>query len=292
MPSWSAVEHAIEDSLGMPFRVTASRPISGGCINEAWWVSDGAFAYFVKRNAAARQDMLQAEYDGLMEIAQSETIRVPLPVAVGADAASSFLVTEFLPMGGRVNPQSLAQALARMHRHTQGQFGWWRDNTIGLTAQRNDLHTHWPEFFADCRLGGQLRLAQANNAPSRLIDRGFELAESLAALFRSYRPLASLLHGDLWSGNYACLQDGTAVIFDPAVYYGDHETDLAMMELFGHPGDAFFAEYADHFPIDEGYPVRRTLYNAYHIVNHYNLFGGAYATQAERLIDRVLSEIR
>ena len=104
--------------------------------------------------------------------------------------------------------------------------------------------------------------------------------------------MASLLHGDLWSGNYGADSDGNPVVYDPACYYGDHEADLAMMELFGSPGARFFAAYREHFPIDDGYPLRRDLYNLYHLLNHANLFGGGYARQSQRLIERLLAQIR
>ena len=124
-----------------------------------------------------------------------------------------------------------------------------------------------------------------------LIDSGYELAAKLDLFFTRYQPLASLLHGDLWGGNQGADRDGNPVIYDPACYYGDHEADLAMMELFGSPGARFFAVYHEHFVIDSGYPQRRELYNLYHLLNHANLFGGGYPAQAARSIARLLSEI-
>jgi fructosamine-3-kinase len=100
-----------------------------------------------------------------------------------------------------------------------------------------------------------------------------------------------LLHGDLWSGNQGADSSGNPVIYDPACYYGDHEVDLAMMELFGSPGERFFAVYRERFPIDADYPLRRDLYNLYHLLNHANLFGGAYAAQSLRVIDRLLAQL-
>jgi len=110
-------------------------------------------------------------------------------------------------------------------------------------------------------------------------------------LFGGYRPVASLLHGDLWSGNYAYTHEGEPVIFDPAVYYGDREADIAMTELFGGFGREFYTAYREVYPLDEGYAVRKTLYNLYHILNHLNLFGGGYLTQAQGMVDRLLSEL-
>jgi len=139
------------------------------------------------------------------------------------------------------------------------------------------------------RLGFQLELATRNGLNADLIDAGYRLAEDLTKFFASYHPRPSLLHGDLWSGNQGADVEGNPVIYDPACYFGDHEADLAMMELFGHPGEGFFASYNEHFPIDPGYAQRRELYNLYHILNHANLFGGGYARQAQRMIEGLLA---
>ncbi len=125
-----------------------------------------------------------------------------------------------------------------------------------------------------------------------LASRGARLAERLSDFFSDYRPVASLLHGDLWAGNYGVLKSGEPVIFDPAVYYGDREADVAMTELFGGFGPQFYAAYHDTWPLDPGYAVRKDLYNLYHILNHANLFSGSYVAQATQLIDRLLGEVR
>jgi fructosamine-3-kinase len=111
-------------------------------------------------------------------------------------------------------------------------------------------------------------------------------------LFADYQPMPSLLHGDLWSGNYAVTQAGEPIIFDPAVYYGDREADLAMTELFGGFSQRFYAAYNETWPLDSGYQLRKTFYNLYHILNHFNMFGGGYARQAERMIEQLLSDLR
>lgn len=147
-------------------------------------------------------------------------------------------------------------------------------------------------FWQEQRLGFQLDLARRNGAGSALYERGQQLKEQVADFFTDYQPVASVLHGDLWSGNYAFTRDGEAVIFDPAVYFGDREADLAMTELFGGFSRSFYSGYDATWPIDPGYAIRKTFYNLYHILNHYNLFGGGYASQAQRMIDQLLSEVR
>ncbi|MFV2061542.1 MAG: fructosamine kinase family protein, partial [Gammaproteobacteria bacterium] len=141
------------------------------------------------------------------------------------------------------------------------------------------------------RLGFQLELAGQNSYRGSLQKKGDKLMEKMSGLFPDGNPDASLLHGDLWSGNMAVLDTAMPVIFDPAIYYGDRETDIAMTELFGGFSENFYRAYNEHFPLDSGYSIRKTFYNIYHILNHLNLFGGGYGQQAESMIDKVLSEL-
>ena len=179
-----------------------------------------------------------------------------------------------------------------MHRHTQDRFGWHRDNTIGSTPQPNEKNSDWVVFWQQQRLGFQLELAAQNGIADSLREQGQRLIEVLPSFFSNYRPAPSLLHGDLWSGNYAMDTAGHPVIYDPAVYYGDREADLAMTELFGSLPQQFYSAYEEAWPIDAGYSVRKTLYNLYHILNHFNLFGGGYSSQAGHMIKSLLSETR
>ena len=179
-----------------------------------------------------------------------------------------------------------------MHRITTDRFGWWRDNTIGSTTQVNTQEDNWLDFWRDHRLGFQLDLAERNGGGKRLRDSGEALMDSLPALLQGQPVEASLLHGDLWSGNYFYTTGGQPAIFDPAVYYGDREADIAMTELFGGFGRDFYAAYRNAWPLDDGYSMRKTLYNLYHVLNHFNLFGGGYLSQAGTMIDQLLSEVR
>jgi len=182
--------------------------------------------------------------------------------------------------------------LAQLHRISVPQFGWTRENWIGTTPQANAWTDGWVDFWREQRLGLQLRLAADNGYGGALQRDGEILLENLPAFFADYHPVPSLLHGDLWGGNHAYLRDGTPVIFDPAVYFGDRECDLAMSELFGGFAPAFHAAYREAWPLDAGYSARKTLYNLYHILNHANLFGGGYAAQAARMTAQLLAHIR
>ncbi len=266
--------------------------VNGGCINDAWKFSgeDGR-CFFVKTNSSGSEGMFAAEAAGLQEIIHSGSVIAPAPVCFGVAGSKAFLVLEYLAFGAGDAWQRLGYELARMHRHTRTDYGWSKDNTIGSTPQINTPGSDWPEFWRKYRLGYQLQLARKNGYCGSLQQKGEQLLRLFPALFSAYTPPASLLHGDLWSGNQAVTPDGRPVIFDPAVYFGDREADIAMTELFGGFPSRFYAAYNEAWPLDEGYSVRRNLYNLYHILNHLNLFGGGYLHQAEQMMAQLLSEL-
>lgn len=293
MPDWTQIAGHISACIRENFVPRQADSLSGGCINEAWCLFDDKCRFFVKLNSQNRQTvMFAAEFAGLLALYESGAIRVPKPLCYGATADACYLVTEYLPLAsGHANPRILGRQLAALHRHTAATYGWERDNTLGATPQPNTQDKDWSAFWRERRLGYQLQLAASNGYGGALQTRGERLLSELDK-FLPHRPPASLLHGDLWSGNVSGLADGTPVIFDPAVYYGDRETDLAMTELFGGFGRDFYAAYREEWPLDEGYALRKDLYNLYHILNHLNLFGGGYQRQSQDLIDRLLAEVR
>jgi fructosamine-3-kinase len=284
------VASSISTAIGQKFSIDSLNSITGGCINATYVVNDGNRYFFIKMNSAGSLFMFEAEYQALLELANSNTIHVPHPVNTGLYEKHSWLVMEYLPLHNNGNHHKLGEQLAAMHRVTRASFGWDRDNTIGSTPQTNTPGDDWLDFFRDRRLQYQLRLAAAKGHTGSLQKAGAALLDCLDDFFIGYKPVPSLLHGDLWSGNYAFLENNDPVIFDPATYYGDRETDIAMTELFGGFTTEFRASYEACWPLDSGYETRKLLYNCYHILNHLNLFGGGYAAQAENLILRLLSE--
>jgi fructosamine-3-kinase len=293
--TWAGVAAGIARATGAMFEPARHETVAGGCIN-ATAVLTGADGrrYFVKLNDAMREEMFRAETEGLAELARAAAVRVPQPICVGTTDRQAFFVLEFLALGPATNraAERLGEGLARQHRVTRAQFGWHRNNTIGATPQINTPHDDWVEFYRRERLGYQLALAAQHGHGGQLEALGEQLLGRLPAFFSAYRPVASLLHGDLWSGNHAATSDDEPVIFDPAVYYGDREADLAMTELFGGFSESFYRAYRAAWPLDPGYTVRRHLYNLYHVLNHLNLFGGGYAGQAERMMRALLAEVR
>jgi fructosamine-3-kinase len=254
-----------------------------------WSLSLAPARFFVKVAARRHAAMLSAEAEALRAIAATQAIRVPAVIASGETTDAAFLVLEWLDIvdGGR--GAGLGHALAALHATTDPRFGWHRDNTIGPTPQSNAWSEDWATFFRDRRLAPQLALAAQNGFGGSLQRHGQRLLVTVPALLAGHRPKPSLLHGDLWSGNAGRLEDGTPVVFDPASYFGDREADLAMTELFGGFGATFHAAYVEAAPLPAGYPVRRTLYNLYHVLNHLNLFGASYLARAEAMIGDLLA---
>jgi len=291
MDPWQDIERSIRLASGAPFSIESRSGIGGGCINECYVVRGRGRAFFVKLNAPVRADMFAAEAEGLAEIARSNTVRVPQPVCHGANAQASWLALEHLELrsGDNRSMAQLGRNLARMHRVTGARYGWHRDNTIGATPQVNSQSDKWVAFWRECRLGYQLKLAGSRGHSGSLVADGERLLGALPSFFHGYTPPPSLLHGDLWSGNAALEAGGDPVIYDPAVYYGDREADLAMTELFGGFPASFYEAYGAQYPLDAGYGTRKHLYNLYHVLNHFNLFGGGYGAQAQSMIEQLLA---
>lgn len=287
---WSAVEVAISQTTGESFHIADNRSVGGGCINAVYRISGEGQSYFVKVNAVHMRHMFDAEYAGLLELHDAQAIRVPQPVVVGESKDQAWLVLENMDLGHGGDSRMAGEQLALLHRHQAQLYGWSIDNTIGSTQQINRQDEEWVRFWSEHRLGFQLQLAARNGFTGRLQQQGGKLLESFHLLM-DHDPVPSLLHGDLWGGNIGYQNDATPVIYDPAVYYGDREADIAMTELFGGFGADFYAAYNAVWPLDSGYVVRKTLYNLYHILNHANMFGGGYAGQAEGMIDRLLAHI-
>jgi protein-ribulosamine 3-kinase len=289
-----SVAQALTQALGVRFDEQSRQSVSGGSINSAYKYSSAQQSVFVKTSAEARAEkMFSAEIAGLRELAGVQAVRVPQVMLHGRCREGWFLALEWINFGAssRSSEAALGEQLAWQHRKTRECHGWHMDNTIGSTPQVNTPCKAWPEFYGNRRLKFQLDLAAHNGAGADLVARGYRLCEQVPAFFTAYEPAASLLHGDLWGGNWRCDEEGMPVIFDPAVYYGDRETDIAMTRLFGGFGQGFYAAYESTWPLDADFEVRLPLYNLYHVLNHYNLFGGSYLSQAKNMIDALLAEV-
>lgn len=272
---------AIELGIGRPRFASAG----GGCINRSFVIAapDGT-RLFAKAHPSTPVEVFEAEATALRELAATGTIRVPRPVRCGVVEGHAYLALEFIRMGPPrgASWQTFGRQLASLHRHTHPEHGWGRDNIIGATPQPNTRERSWATFFVDHRLRHQLALAGNSGLA---FERTAPLLDAARELLRSHQPAPALLHGDLWSGNVAFDGSGAPVVFDPATYYGDPETDLAFTEMFGGFPAEFYAAYDEANPPLPGRETRKRLYNLYHLLNHANLFGGSYVDASQAAID-------
>jgi fructosamine-3-kinase len=292
---WEQIITQISQVVGASFAGCDRRSVGGGCINSGYALSKGQESVFVKVNRASQLAMFEAEVAGLEAMAATKTIRVPQPLCWGIAGSSAYLVLEWLELRrtNRNGWAEMGQRLAGMHRAApqsgadSRSFGWQMNNTIGSTPQINSWTERWIDFWSTHRIGYQLQLANRRGS----FPRQNQLMAAIPRLLADHDPQPSLVHGDLWSGNAGITQEGEPVIFDPAAYYGDREVDLAMTELFGGFPPEFYQGYNAVFPLEVGYERRKVLYNLYHVLNHFSLFGGNYDTQANRMIEQILTAI-
>lgn len=289
----NSLEEAITAFFGNDLRIVGRHQVYGGDINRSFrlTLSDGS-SVFMKSNTPKNLSFFGAEAKGLEALRQTGTIGVPDVIGMGTDKNMSFLLMEYLEAAPRLESywEVFGRELASLHRadcsHLSegGRFGFSEDNYIGATPQKNTPMTSWVDFFRECRLLPQFRMAD------RYFDSGVRnLCTKLLEHLDSYLTepeFQSLIHGDLWSGNSAPGPDGKAWIFDPASYVGHYEAELAMTELFGRCPDRFYSAYNEVTPIDSGYRDRRDLYNLYHLLNHLNLFGSSYLGSVKNILSR------
>ncbi len=281
-----AIERALTEALGEPVQVERTRPVSGGCINEAARVDTSAGVYFAKWNDRPIPDQFEREAEGLRAMADSESaLVVPRPLR----ATPRLLVMEWLEPGSRVADfdVQLGRGLAAMHRTTSAQgFGFAHDNYCGATPQPNGWMPEWLGFYGARRLGHQARLAAARGLGKRDLADLERLIERLDTWLGIEPEPPSLIHGDLWSGNLHADAAGRPALIDPAAYFGHREAELGMMVLFGGFSGRVFAAYDEVWPLQPGWRERLPLYTLYHVLNHFHLFGGGYGSQAMGIVRR------
>ncbi len=285
----AALTARLETTLGAP--VTDTRAVFGGDINQAAVFSAGDARYFVKWNTSAPPQMFPTEAHGLRLLAEPGALRVPDVIAQGdaEDGAPAFLVLEYIETGRKRGDTTMAAfgaGLAELHRATAEQHGLDCDNFIGRLPQPNTPSPSWAAFYRDQRIGYQMELArERGRLPKHREDLLTRLMERLPAILGDGDIPASLIHGDLWGGNYLVDANGDAVLIDPAVCYGHREMDLAMSELFGGFSARFYEAYQATWPTP-GYDERRALYQLYYILVHLNLFGESYGGRVDALAAR------
>ena len=283
------LEDELVEMLGSGFQVRHKEPLGGGCINHSYRLDTTKGEFFLKWNYSCADDLFVREAACLRELrklAGDELVVPEVILAKEAGELSGFILLENLEIG-KVSKQEekLGRGLAHLHRIQKKDFGFYDDNYCGSTPQLNNWKESWIEFFAENRLGFLIRLIQHTRSLSssdlfvyeKLIDRLPSLLPENAE--------ASLIHGDLWSGNFLYTNRGPAII-DPASYYADREMEFSIMQLFGGFSPKTWAAYQEVFPLNKGWEERVLLYQLYHILNHYYLFGGGYGQQAILLANR------
>lgn len=272
-------------------KVKSSFSTSGGSINQTSVLElTNGQRVFLKQNANAPRDFFLAETRGLKLLAQAENgPRIPKPIAVQPGSTPTFLLLEYIESSTEDKnfAERLARSLAQLHRMGQDYFGLDHDNYIGSTPQKNTLEKDGIKFFREQRIDFQRQLARRSGLLPVAIDKKLDLlCDDLGNFLNISGEKPALLHGDLWSGNYFPDSEGRPCIFDPAVYYGLREADLAMTELFGRLPQRFYDAYHESFPMNSGYAERKDLYNLYHLLNHLNLFGSSYLASVEQVVKR------
>lgn len=284
MSRGDAVREAFAAALGIPTPDLDLSAVGGGSINDAATCEVAGRTWFVKWNDRPLPDQFAAEAAGLAALAGADALRIPEVLAHSDEPGATFLILEHLPPGRR-SPgfdEALGRGLATLHRATTDRFGFHVDGYCGATPQPNGWMDDWVEFYRERRLRHQLDLARGRGFPDDAYRTGLDLLERLPARIADDEPPA-LIHGDLWSGNLYVADRGPALV-DPAAYYGHREAELGMMSLFGGFSARVWDAYDEAYPLREGWRERLGLYELYHVLNHFNLFGGSYGGQAARLM--------
>ena len=291
MDEYRSLENAVKGVRGTGVRVTGKRAVSGGDINSSFILklSDGS-SIFMKSNHIEKMELFKAERDGLAAIAKTGTIKTPEFLAVGTEGEEAFLLLELIEEGQKTTGffANFGKSLAELHKADTSEFvpggtyGFTGDNYIGSGHQKNTPTDSWVEFFTEYRLKVQLERAASyfDDDDKKNIEK---LMKKLPKLLTEPKK-PSLLHGDLWGGNFLAGRNGKVWLIDPAVYVGSAEVDIAMTELFGGFSQAFYEEYKKSGLITRGYEKRRDIYNLYHLLNHLNLFGSGYLASVRRIL--------
>ena len=280
--------------LGFDCASDPEREIGGSSAHRCYRWRSAEGVLFVKTAPAQASARLAAEAAGLQALAAAHALRVPRVRAQSVAGDDAFIALEWIEARPNTadSERQLGRGLAALHAVRAEQFGWTDDNYIGRSPQLNGWCESWAVFWRERRLRPQFELALHHGYGRLLEAPGARVLEAVEALLAGHQPAPSLLHGDLWAGNWSTDIEGRPVIFDLAVYYGDRETDLAMTRLFGGFDAVFYAAYEDTAPLPDGHALRADLYNLHHVLNHANLFGGGYVEQARILIERLLAQVR
>jgi protein-ribulosamine 3-kinase len=277
-----------EIEISLNNKIVKTENLAGGSINNAFKITDSkGNVHFLKINTSTPPDMFIKEAHGLNELQKAEAIKIPRAIVY----SDKFIVTEFISLGNKSKNffEKFGRNFAQLHKFRGKFFGFYEDNYIGSNPQKNIPENNesldWTAFYFRNRLLFQFKLAEKNGYATDELRKYFsKLENKIEVILKDSTEKPSLLHGDLWSGNFLVDENGDACIIDPAVYYGNREADLAMTKLFGGYTDEFYKSYSEVYPMKDGWEFRENIYKLYHVINHLNLFGLGYYSQALSLI--------
>ena len=269
-------------------KIISSFSVSGGCISNAYKITlDDKRNLFLKINHTHPADMFRKEANGLKELARPAVIDIPKVISVD----DSFILLEFIEAGTKQKDffEDFGRSFAELHKYNSDSFGFYEDNYIGSTKQENipseNEKKNWTSFYFNKRILFQFKLAEKNGYATDELRKGVSfLEDNIEKILSGSEEFPSLIHGDLWGGNYMVNKNGKVSLIDPAAYYGHREADLAMTKIFGGFSESFYAAYNEVYPLKGSYHYRENIYKLYHILNHLNLFGSGYYGQAITLI--------
>lgn len=280
-------EKLLSDKLGQKVAIKSSDTLGGGCINHASRIETNVGSFFMKWNADSEKGMFLREAECLQELKKASNGQIIVPEVFAAkeiDETPGLLVLEYLEGGNSASSDDgkLGRGLATIHQYSIEKFGFYNDNFCGSTPQDNSWQTDWVSFFRDNRLGYLLDLIQRDRSlPGAELEVYHKLLDKIPELIpMDSKPV--LIHGDLWSGNYMFTTNGPALI-DPASYYADREMEMGIMTMFGGFSQQFYTAYNEINPLPSDWKERNALYQLYHVLNHYYIFGGGYGRQALRI---------
>ncbi len=286
------VASAISDKLGQKVMINSEHSLGGGCINHASKLKTSTGNFFLKWNDNCAADIFIREAESLEELKKAAGDFLIVPEVIAAktvDNTPGFLVLEYIESSrsAAASEEKLGKGLATIHNFSNPQFGFYANNYCGATLQNNNWNKSWPDFFRDNRLRFLLNLIHKERP---LVSNDRKIFEKLLERIENLLPAESfpaLIHGDLWSGNYMISEKGPALI-DPASYYADREMELSIMTMFGGFSQRFYDAYNEFNPLPTDWKQRNSLYQLYHVLNHYYLFGGGYLNQALQVAKRYL----
>jgi len=280
------IKSKIEKELNS--KIIDSQSLSGGCISNAYKIkTNSGEIYFLKYNSSLSGDIFIKEAHGLQELNKAEVIKIPKVICYDEE----YILLEQITSADKQKnfSEDFGSKFALLHKFTNEVYGFYENNYIGSNPQVNiseeNEKNNWTKFYFNKRILFQLQLAEEiDNSTPELRKAIAELENKIDSIVDDNGERPSLLHGDLWGGNYLIDKNGFACLIDPAVYYGNREADLAMTKLFGGFDSRFYEAYNEVFPLADGYEYRENIYKLYHVLNHLNLFGGGYYSQAMNLI--------